>query len=125
MSADYDKLSDRELDALVAERVMEWPAKLVAEAREGFAIVIPGTGQLRGPWMPSYYPDDAYRVVERMRERGWWMKMTSPFDENDNYHAGFCPAGTTGFNGRMDYSANGATPWRPICIAALRALETP
>ena len=62
-------------------------------------------------------------VVEAMREKGWWMRLDSPFNATEPYWAGFTPLNTTGWNGRPDHKASDPIPWRAVYIAALAARE--
>lgn len=40
---------------------------------------------------------------------GHWYVLKSPFQPGDSYHAGLMPHSVTGWNGRPDYRADGAT----------------
>ncbi len=46
-------------------------------------------------------------LQEKAAEAGQWMCYTSPFDPDRRHVVGFCPHGTTGWNGRMDVIFNG------------------
>jgi hypothetical protein len=126
-------VAGRELDALVAERVLGW--KLIDRIEMGW-----GEGPdvwdctngkdadecyspTRQHFAPSTDISAAWAVVERMRENGMWMKLTGPFyTDAPLWNAGFTPHGMTGFNGRPDFCGHGDTAPLAICRAALAAL---
>lgn len=60
-------------------------------------------------------------MVEKLAEEGYWLKLTTPFEPGEPYHAGFTPNNTTGWNGRPDHAASDERPARAICLAALAA----
>jgi hypothetical protein len=107
------------MDAIVAEKVMgisvtgRWLSRLYYD---------PGGGVRRA--LPRYSTDfaAAFEVVEKMGERGFWCRMTTPFYPGAPYHAGFTPHETTGWNGRPDHEGSAPTLAHAICLAALRAL---
>lgn len=97
----YEELSYRELDALVAEKVL----RVDEEAAK----------QIATTWWPSTDVSDAFDVVEAMRERGRWFEIET---EPQGWHVviGVEP-GCTG-----EEASHESLP-RAICIAALRALD--
>jgi Phage ABA sandwich domain len=131
----------RELDALVAEKVMgnvAWDVVIagcsrggrrcgtVAEAKEYRkalqkfyqvgAIVLHDT--------VSEYSTDiaaAWEVVEKMSDRFHW-RIQSPFEAGGLWFAGLTPLGATGWNGRPDYNIGDHSAPLAICLAALKAV---
>lgn len=63
--------------------------------------------------------------VCEMQRQGFWLKLTSPFFPGDDWHAGFAPHNTTGWNGRPDFRGKGkeGDGAEAICQAALKAKE--
>ena len=69
-------------------------------------------------------------LVEVMRKRGWWCRITSPFYAPEDvkqpnegwWFGGFTPLGMTGWNGRPDHQAGADTAPRAVALAAARAL---
>ena len=66
---------------------------------------------------------DAWLVVEKMRGLGWWLRLSSPFQDGSLWNAGFTPAGTTGWNGTPDHNFASDTAPEAICLAALEAVR--
>lgn len=66
-------------------------------------------------------PAAAWQVVERMRER-FWVRVRTPFTDGDVYFCEVNPKGVTGWNGRPDFSGEGATMPEAVVAAALAAL---
>lgn len=145
----YDTMTDRELDALCAERVMG------GAETEGFLCPSCGGSHFgtrfedgksvsrnchdefeigckwNGPAMDAVlgYSTDhnhAFAVVEKMREDGWWADMHSPFDDESakgDWMCGFTPMGMSGWNGRPDHESHAACMPRAIVLSALKAKE--
>jgi Phage ABA sandwich domain len=92
MTTDYDKMSDRELDALVAERVMGI-LKFTLENHEPYPW---GASPESDATIPHYSTDiaAAWAVVERIR----------------------------GFSRLYDFAAYAQSTPRAICVAALKAV---
>lgn len=67
---------------------------------------------------------DAWRVVERMQELGWWARLTTPFEPGQPWFCGFTPLGMSGWNGRPDHKAGAETMPLAICRVALKALAS-
>lgn len=128
----------RELDALVAERVMGtvWDDKRCRVC--GWPIV---PSSEPGCWasncsmrpLPERRADEhrpystdiaaAWEVVEKMRTLKWWARIQSPFMADDDlYGCGFTPLGVTGWNGQPDHWTQDRSSAMAICIAALRAV---
>jgi hypothetical protein len=61
-------------------------------------------------------------VEEAMAQRGHYLTLRSPFEPGQPYFAGFTPHGTTGWDGRPDHEAPGATAPLAVARAALLAL---
>ncbi len=80
-------------------------------------------------WSPLTSIADAFAVVEKMRERGFWMKLTSPFDDREDretfsvYNAGFTPFSITGWNGQADFRSSDPLAARAIGLAAYAAIK--
>ena len=64
----------------------------------------------------------AFSVVKEMEQRGFWMKLTSPFHPGLPWYAGFTPHDTTGWNGTPDHVGQGDTLETAILLAALEAV---
>ena len=133
----------RDLDALVAEKVMRRhvPAldEMEAVARQVWkvqpsAVYFNDLGGFSA-WMrdglchaeariPPYSTNiaAAWEVVERLRNR-FHARITTPFTAGEQFFCGFTPLGITGWNGRPDFSAGAETAPLAICLAALKAME--
>lgn len=113
--------ASRELDALVAEKVMGWTPR---GPHPIFASRVFATGH--SDTFAPYFSSDvlaAWQVVQKMRELGWWMRLQSPFESDDStWNAGFTAHSCTGWNGRPDHSGQGDTAPLAICLASLKAL---
>lgn len=113
-------MTDRELDALVAEKVMGiWPW-LLHDEYEPKAMTCPETGIQTSPVRAfDRYSTDisaAWQVVERMQVDGSWYSISGPADGFPRYHAEI-------LNGWKSLAeAEAETAPRAICLAALRAL---
>ncbi len=102
----------RDLDALVAEKVMGWrwyrarynPVRALfsAELAERYGAIIPkpiegdvSDIEIAADWdreLPKYSTDiaAALLVIEKLAERGYWVKITSPWGPDyKQYWAGF------------------------------------
>lgn len=96
----------RELDALVAEKVM---------------------GDVGGT-VPYYSAslEAMWLVIDAMYQRGYWCQMRTPFQagaDGDGFWAGFTPHGTSGWNGKPDHWTRADDMPHAICLAALEAVE--
>lgn len=119
----------RELDALIAERVMgysvKWlPTALAPEGAPHYANSEEGSGWL----VCRLYTLDmsaTWRVVEEMGKRGFHARIQTPFIPGDEFHAGFTPHGSSGWNGRPDFAASADSAPLAICRAALLAVGGP
>jgi hypothetical protein len=122
----------RELDALVAEKVMGWmrvnsPHKITGANGEPSGLEPIGGGYATFAVVPHYSTDiaAAWQIVEMMERRGYWCQMRTPFqagDGGDGFWAGFTPHGTSGWNGRPDHWTDATILPLAICLAALRAV---
>lgn len=140
---DYDAMTDEQLAALVAERVMGWRSFLVARTTYGGQVRekrwypadtpdLPPCGYW-SPARPDMYPRptasnewspttswaDAGRVTEKMRADGWDCLVTIDGHMEGRSQRAIVHvsrAGSGGF-GHAD------SPCRAICIAALRAVD--
>src|ERR1700761_4297874 len=91
MATDYSTVSDAELSRLVAERFEPIPELLSgnmsdgAEARGKALLKSPlGFWRWLGGWEPIDLATDiacAWRVVERMRQRCYWLKLASAWPQ--------------------------------------------
>lgn len=132
----------RELDALVAEKVMGYsrvdvPRDVNGE-NEGVTLWPPNVDVAEYQWpyvgpvqiysfCPMYSTDiaAAWQVVEKMQERGMWAQLRTPFGKgkmDDGFWCGFTPMLTTGWNGRPDHNTSAAMMPLAICLAALKAV---
>lgn len=128
----------RELDALVAEKVMnihqEVPTREVSKTLGVFRGVEHPLAMWRddrGYWFLDglpYYSTKiaaAWEVVEELHECGYWLQLRSPFgtgEANDGYWAGFTPHLMTGWNGWLGNWIQAQTAPIAICRAALLAV---
>lgn len=107
-------MSDRELDALVAEKVMGISVELIhtdAYPREIFFCG--ATSLVRAVDHYSSTGDGMLAVIEKMRERGL------------SFEAGWCPewgADATFWGNGARYLADGPSLPRAVSLAALKAL---
>jgi ABA sandwich protein len=130
MTTDYSALpAGRELDALVAEKVMgfHWEGRFLTPQRshQTFAERHFDGRLIPGGLLPRYSTDfsAAWGVVEEMERRGFHGVVRTPFTPEDGYHAGYTPHGSTGWNGRPDHRGSGETAPLAICRAALAAVQ--
>lgn len=121
----YENLSDRELDALVAEKVMRWkqpPKANYWEDRAGDLRAMEDTS-FGDAFSPSTKIASAFEVVEAMRERGFEFQ-TETFAKDKDFPKGFWQVRfyDTDWNVLGEAECMEELP-RGICIAALRALD--
>lgn len=69
------ELTLAELNALVAEKVMEWTAFRFYRDHYGEYV-----GRI-DDWRPTTDWRDAGRVIDRMRELGWWLELEQTEEE--------------------------------------------
>jgi hypothetical protein len=108
----------RELDALVAEKVMGW-----RDVSDGYGTPPEATLWEAIHIIPHYSTDiaAAWQVVERMRDQGWTSHYTDlSLDSREPWHSWHF-TGTTPPNGPT-LSAQASTVPHAICLAALRAV---
>jgi hypothetical protein len=133
------ELTDRELDALIAEKVFgqclhSWEETYRRNLRIGWCCAKCGkksiSGMLAGaPFVEasnySTTGDGMLAVLAAMERRGWHAKIKTPFAPGEPAFAGFTPHNVTGWNGRPDFFVSagsvGVLP-RAVALAALRAL---
>jgi len=114
-------LTDAELTERAATKVMGWG--LVKRISGGLMFDRHDRCHLDiEEWQPLTDIRAAWEIVEKMRERGMWLKLTSPFNADDVWNAGFTDFGFTGWNGRPDYREQADAAPRAITIAALLAV---
>ena len=126
------EMTDRELDAEVAIKVMRWtpmPKGFRWKASDGDTYFGDGwkhkweddSGPHKELWNPSSSIAHAWLVVEEMERRGWLMSMTKrsgdgePFDKLHWF---------VSFRMKSDGWAHADSFPRAICEAALAALES-
>lgn len=114
-------MTDRELDALVAEKVMGWT--LVKGDRERGSPIANELGGLAGMMcgtIPRYSTtgDGMLAVIEAMHKRGWSCSAEGP----DLF--GGCWAEFSQMEGKMMRGPDGDADSLPraVCLAALQAL---
>lgn len=76
-------------------------------------------------WNPCEDIADAWMVISRMEEKGFWAQTRTPFGLsqcNDGYWCGFTPHLATGWNGTPDDWTSAKTQPMAICLAALAAV---
>lgn len=118
----YEELSDRELDALVAERVMGYREKDV-DAHKAIQRNERGETQRLDPvtlcfwlaWRPSACLSDAFEVLAVMQKRGLRVEIV----DTPNQHWGVCFLDSD----VQSYCDVSTSLPHSICIAALRALD--
>ncbi len=111
----------RELDALVAEKVMGWSD--VGEITIGMTVYVAGhRPEGEQTVVPSYSTDiaAAWTVVERMRELGWRMLLENWVSSDDAYAAFFHPQDRYRYGNHIGVTDDTAPV--AICRAALRAV---
>jgi len=131
----------RELDALVAEKVMGWYVEHVPPIDSddiwvtrfyrgsGDAAHLSGRRTISDlvSAVPHYSTDiaAARRVVNAMAERGYWCQLRNPFEKygKGDYWAGFTPHSTTGWNGTPDHWTPAESMELAICLAALETMK--
>jgi hypothetical protein len=74
-----------------------------------------------GKWNPAEYIQDAMELQKFMDEKGFWLRLDSPFSPESEWFAGFTPHDMTGWNGRPDYQKSGKTASEAITKAFLLA----
>lgn len=127
----------RELDALIACRVLNAPGRFVPRVRineewveqetwlaDGFEPEDPPGGCYAGeaPIPYSKWIFHAWTVVEHMDRISYWCQMQTPFQPGGLYYAGFTPHATTGWNRMPDHWTGAETLPLAICRAALMAV---
>lgn len=124
---DPEKLSGRDLDAAVAERVMGWQRQpdynywMSFPAGESFSL-----HALIATWSPSESIEAAMQVVEKMWQLGWSIEMA-----NGGKLGTLATARIVSWyvrfvedeNDLNNWSAEAETLPEAICRAALRAVE--
>lgn len=120
MAEDFSELNNRELDALVAERVMGWLHVPVGHP--------PQLAWLSSKWSscieegPPHYSTDAnaaLAVLEKLRDQ-WRISLTDP-SRSDQYLQGRWEALLEHHDSELKHIAEHASLPRAICLAALAA----
>jgi hypothetical protein len=112
---DYDKLSDEELSAKVAEEVMGWERHPVGGTL-GWWSRLPNPAA-RHTWSPATSIADAWEVVEKMQFNGYRVEIYLPTTGPTMHGGQVFPIVHVG-----EESEDGPVP-RAICVASLRALR--
>lgn len=123
----------RELDALVAERVMGWPHISVNEPyrrhKDRGGVIVVGmpqkfsAGLIPSDWRPSWYIAEAWDVIAELAPK-FWATLLTPYDAADIYHVSFTPLGQPEHSHRAGH-AMAETMEVAICLAALKAVGQP
>lgn len=124
------EMTDRELDAEVAIKVMRWtpmPKGFRWKASDGDTYFGDGwkhkweddSGPHKELWNPSSSIAHAWLVVEEMRKRGWNVSM-SYFSSTGDWFVSFSKPQAE----IADIMCSGPSIERAICGAALAALES-
>lgn len=114
------EMTNREIDALVAEKVF-----LKARCMCGLHVGDKAWTAFTHEGLPCYSTDPAAskKLRDRMRDLGWWCQMRNEWHPgNPECWAGFTPHGATGWNGRPDHWTSGPTEEMAVALAALAAL---
>lgn len=120
----------RELDALIAERVMGWKIGKERIVRpDGSSFDAPESGMpgdhVYDRYSIPHYSTDiaaAWQVVEKLGDK-FHCRISTPFFDGRPCFAGFTRKGTTGWNGKPDFEASGDTVPAAICRAALKEVK--
>ncbi len=119
-------MTDRELDVLVAKKVMGWhPGRNLPSSWsdppgwfDAQAFVQPAES-----WKPSTDTATARLVVKKMAADGFWVHINGPFEPGQLYGVGFTPHNITGWKENPHHQAFDALLSRAICLAALAAKD--
>ncbi len=111
-------MTDRELDVLVAEKVMGWHRGSILPSGwfDAEAFVRPADN-----WKPSTDIEAARLVVAKMAADGFWVSINGPFAPGQPYWVGFSRHNSTGWKDKPDHQAFDVLLPRAICLAALAA----
>lgn len=112
------KLNLREIDRLVAEKVMGW--KIDEQVSNDDVVAVFDEKGNWGTFKPTEWIQDAWQVVEKMRE-GRIFSLCDAWDENDEpiFYANF--QYNDGYH-VVNYDAYAKTATLAICLAALKAV---
>ena len=121
----------RELDALIAEKVMGWAATHEDELYIWFNDGVPGPPKRfcsdidyyrENPffWSPSTQIADAWLVVEKLREMGAWISLGA---KDGAFNWDFRGIIREEQDDERRFIAHAATAPLAICLAALKAVE--
>lgn len=104
----YDEMTDAEIDAAVAERVMGWSW----DDLRGLPII---DGMLCATWSPTTDANAMMEVLERIIRNQFWIETCSYLNQSQVRLC--CSAGYGDW-------VIASTLGRAVCIAALRAVES-
>jgi hypothetical protein len=123
----------RELDALVAEKVMgaenvRWIRPELGWPNQPVQATYAGAGNSEYQSVPRYSTDikAAWRVLSGFVERGWWPDL-SLHSDGASAPGWRCRLGHTGIEteaGQYSYSRAGTTAPHAICLCALAAVNS-
>lgn len=118
---DTSKLSVDEINKQIAGKIMGW--HFVIGNWENNWQSESGKIECNSElWNPCQKIDQAFQVVEKMREKGYYVKICSPFFEDSNkWYCYFDFFGTADSNPM--WISEHCNPARAICEAALKATE--
>lgn len=123
------KLTDEQLTRLVVEKVIGWQVIPHQGRVDQELWILPANGapMINPMRFDEFKPLEEWKwaglIAERMGSIGWWLKLTSPFEADSMWQAGFTPLSTTGWNGRPDHRCASKSGQRAIVISALLAVE--
>jgi len=100
-----------EINSLVAEKIMDWA---VNENTPYGDIFIDNEGSIIPLFYPSWQMEDAWKVVEKLREKGMLIKL---YEADQHYSAFFRKVGSFYFD-----SAEADSAPMAICLAALKTV---
>lgn len=118
-------IAGRELDALVAEKVMGWTKATLHDEVSGpeqYWCSGKVAHVLVDSWTPSAFIHYAWKVVEKLAKDGKHLALQAPgsTDMNECYRT--FPKWTADFEFRLDSEAEADTAPLAICLAALKAV---
>lgn len=123
MALDFDKMTDRERDALVAEKVMGWRREgdwWLDENDQVVALVAFQVDTVFEPFEPNTDIAAAWLVVEKIWQDWPGFDLMSWFGEGGK-QTWFCSLGNNNKGDRKVVTVEAKTAQLAICLAALKA----
>jgi hypothetical protein len=122
-------MTDKQKIVALAE-LMGWKVRAADEGiivadpptPESFPVLLFGRNACLSRWNPLESIADAWMIVDRMAQLGWWAQLQTPADGSASYWCGFTSVGFTAWNGKPDYWQDAATMPLAICEAAIQAV---